>query len=272
MTWPPPGFAQPCAQRGLRVLVHAGHSYIHAGDLAEWIRTQTDGAMPTVVQTAHMISDEVRRLGDEASVKFAEHRRDDQGELSAGGSVPRPSQAGPLNLLPSPRSLREPPLTKPGRRRALMDPLLPDLSLRGAVTLTTGRLGVGDHCRRLHRPRRGLTVGDTATELEGATGGKIEVIPGIGWRVKTTPRCNVEVWPMAFGSIRIVETYPGMKLGRGWCYAQGDEEAFLHLARVIRVALAWDGGEDTEPEGWIKEVRTGRRRPNGNPDREYIEP
>lgn len=30
----------------------------------------------------------------------------------------------------------------------------------------------------------------------------IEVLPRIGWRVKTTPRCHVEVWTMAFGNLR----------------------------------------------------------------------
>lgn len=75
---------------------------------------------------------------------------------------------------------------------------------------------------------------------------------------------------MAFGNLRIVETYDMYSVGRGWCYAVGDQEPFLHLITVMAAALAWDGGEDTEPEGWIKETTTGRRRPNGDPDREYI--
>lgn len=30
----------------------------------------------------------------------------------------------------------------------------------------------------------------------------------------------------------------------------------------------WDG--EGEPEGWIRHVETGRRRPNGNKEEEYI--
>lgn len=100
MTWPPPQFDQPSAQRGLRALVHGEHPYIHTGDLADWVRTQTAGAMPTVVETAHMIADEIKRLGDEATLKLAEQRSDDQGELSAGGSVSRPPAPGTLDLRP----------------------------------------------------------------------------------------------------------------------------------------------------------------------------
>lgn len=76
---------------------------------------------------------------------------------------------------------------------------------------------------------------------------------------------------MAYGNLRVVETYPDMTLGRGWCYAQEDQDAFVHLLTVLAAAIAWDGGADTEPQGWIKEVTTGRRRPNGDPDSEYID-
>lgn len=98
----------------------------------------------------------------------------------------------------------------------------------------------------------------------------VEVLPGVGWRVKTTPGGHVEVWRMAFGNLRIVEHYGNCDLGRGWCYAQGDHPPFEHLLRVIAAAIAWDGGENTEPDGWIKEVTTGRRRPNGDASREYV--
>jgi hypothetical protein len=100
----------------------------------------------------------------------------------------------------------------------------------------------------------------------------VQVLPGIGWRAKTTPRCHIDVWVMAFGNLRIVETWDDLSVGRGWCYAQRDQPFFEHLLRVIAAAITWDGAEDTEPEGWIKEVGTGRRRPDGDASREYVAP
>lgn len=50
-----------------------------------------------------------------------------------------------------------------------------------------------------------------------------------------------------------------------WCYT-GPEEA-------IRSARAWDGNHPvTEPVGWFRDPYTGRRRPGGDPAREYINP
>lgn len=47
-----------------------------------------------------------------------------------------------------------------------------------------------------------------------------------------------------------------------WCYANREKaEAALH---------AWDG--TGEPSGWHRNPRTGRRRPDGDPTREYIAP
>lgn len=100
----------------------------------------------------------------------------------------------------------------------------------------------------------------------------VQVLPGVGWRVRTTPRCHIDVWAMAFGNLRIVETRDDLSVGRGWCYAQGDRRPLEHLLGVIAAALAWDGEEDTEPDGWIKEVGTGRRRPEGDATREYVAP
>jgi hypothetical protein len=37
-----------------------------------------------------------------------------------------------------------------------------------------------------------------------------------------------------------------------------------------RAALGWDGRD--EPEGWYRHPRTGRRRPGGNPAKEFFQP
>ena len=88
MPWPPPGFEKPSAQRDLRVLVLAGQPYIHMGDLADWLLTQTRKARPTspaVLDTVAVIVAEIRGLSDKAIRKCADHRGDgdERGELSA---------------------------------------------------------------------------------------------------------------------------------------------------------------------------------------------
>ena len=68
-----------------------------------------------------------------------------------------------------------------------------------------------------------------------------------------------EVVKMMF-DYRIIET-DGLLVFNNWCYETKDQ--------------ADSGLEDmefdaVEPEGWFRHVETGRRRPDGNPDKEYI--
>lgn len=114
-------------------------------------------------------------------------------------------------------------------------------------------------------------MGETRA-LEQANG-RIEVLPhDIGYRIKTTEGRHIEVHFMLFGDLHIVETYDDLSIGRGWCYGEPETPWPEHLSTVLAAAMMWDGGEDTEPEGWISQVGTGRRRPNGNADLEYVEP
>jgi hypothetical protein len=40
---------------------------------------------------------------------------------------------------------------------------------------------------------------------------------------------------------------------------------------ALRSALEWDGNHpETEPQGWFRDPYTGRRRPDGDPAREYV--
>lgn len=54
-----------------------------------------------------------------------------------------------------------------------------------------------------------------------------------------------------------------------------DDDGFLQLycyhnkQKAIEQANLWDGNSD--PDGWYKHINTGRRRPNGDPEKEYIE-
>lgn len=90
-------------------------------------------------------------------------------------------------------------------------------------------------------------------------------------RVKSTPWCHVDIRLMFFNA-RICETPldNDYVCERGWCYTGATlQEALL---RAAGAALEWDGGPDTEPQGWIKEVSSQRKRPGGDPAREYRGP
>jgi hypothetical protein len=51
----------------------------------------------------------------------------------------------------------------------------------------------------------------------------------------------------------------------GWCYPLDLGQAF-----VMAAAKAWDGNGDP-PDGWIKQLSTGRLRAGGDPARETID-
>lgn len=49
-----------------------------------------------------------------------------------------------------------------------------------------------------------------------------------------------------------------------WCYADP-------LKAIVAFAT-WNGEDGTEPEGWHRHPGSGRRRPDGDPEREYVDP
>lgn len=49
-----------------------------------------------------------------------------------------------------------------------------------------------------------------------------------------------------------------------WCYQT--------LARAAQAMVEWDYPKQAEPEGWHRNPRTGRRRPDGDATKEYIDP
>lgn len=55
-----------------------------------------------------------------------------------------------------------------------------------------------------------------------------------------------------------------------WSY---EERWCFHSEQVARAALdAWDGAEGTDPHGWHKHIPSCRRRENGDPATETVEP
>lgn len=87
-----------------------------------------------------------------------------------------------------------------------------------------------------------------------ASGIELTPIDG-GFHIKpaATPGLCIDVMRMLF-NWRIVRSDDMHAFGydRGWCYAGTGLDTFL---RAVGEAAAWDGADDTSPEGWIKELR-----------------
>lgn len=70
---------------------------------------------------------------------------------------------------------------------------------------------------------------------------------------------------MTFGKARLC-LGPGdlVTYDIGWCY-DDPEVAVSELKR-------WDPTKEKEPNGWMREPHSGRRRPGGDPKKEYVMP
>jgi hypothetical protein len=55
-------------------------------------------------------------------------------------------------------------------------------------------------------------------------------------------------------------------------WGHGDRWCFHSYARARAALEDWNGEEGTEPWGWHRHPDTGRRRENGDPATEYVEP
>lgn len=74
------------------------------------------------------------------------------------------------------------------------------------------------------------------------------------------------VWvvPMLFTTrVMIGEASSRATVDDMWCYHDP--------IRAIAAAVIWDPAVDKEPHGWHRHPPSGRRRPDGDPDQEYVE-
>lgn len=102
-------------------------------------------------------------------------------------------------------------------------------------------------------PGASFTGGKDRYSDEGVSAEKL--LPG-GFRL--------QVLPLAFGAGRLcIGVY-----GAGWYEDVWDYET---LSGAIIAMEAWDGTPGTSPEGWYRHLKTGRRRPGGDPAKEYIQ-
>ena len=75
---------------------------------------------------------------------------------------------------------------------------------------------------------------------------------------------KVLVYPLTYGRARlsICNQYCEMFFDASYWYST-PEEAVASLNK-------WNPEEESEPSGWFRSPDTGRRRPDGDPDQEYI--
>ena len=72
----------------------------------------------------------------------------------------------------------------------------------------------------------------------------------------------IAVLPMTFGKGRIIYAEDECGILNAWCYT------YYHDAMIAM--FEWDKSGDKEPSGWIRNPFDGRRRPDGDPAKEYI--
>lgn len=84
-----------------------------------------------------------------------------------------------------------------------------------------------------------------------------------GWRVKTNDAGTHYIDIMVMIPNYRIATTPvddPWFMDRHWCYAG---RSLQTLVRAVGAAMAWDGAEDTEPEGWNKNGQTQEWREPG---------
>lgn len=101
-------------------------------------------------------------------------------------------------------------------------------------------------------------------------------LTGLGYRWSRWPGWSPATLVRRLDDDRFVAVYPLLfthrvivgRLDDTWGYTDG--WCYVHAADALTAATAWDG--TGEPAGWHRHPDTGRRRPDGDPDREYVNP
>lgn len=72
----------------------------------------------------------------------------------------------------------------------------------------------------------------------------------------------IVIYPQIFTTRLCIGPAKGQTYDDAWCYHHPDV--------ALVAASQWDGQNDP-PDGWHRHIGTGRRRPHGDPTREYIQ-
>jgi hypothetical protein len=129
------------------------------------------------------------------------------------------------------------------------------VSVAGRTTCYWVCDGCGKPCDARPAGGCGMTLADSTVELP-------DLVPcDGGFKVKETATHSVVVIRMIYNwRLATVPKSCPMSYDRGWCYAGTGPAS---LARAVLAAAVWDGSDDTEPEGWNKNIQTGEWREPG---------
>lgn len=97
-------------------------------------------------------------------------------------------------------------------------------------------------------------------------------VPGATWDeerkvffVKEVEGGVIEVMPLMYTSGLTIRTKNDI-----WGYY--DRWCYQDVPSAVAAAVEWDPSTQAEPVGWHRHPSSGRRRPNGNPEEEYVNP
>lgn len=97
----------------------------------------------------------------------------------------------------------------------------------------------------------------------------------INWDDTAIEKLGYDVWRILPDSRFLAVSR--MTFGKGRLYLcsniWGPDESYCYATyeQAISQMLKWNPDEQNEPEGWIRHLESGRRRPNGDPDQEYVQ-
>lgn len=74
----------------------------------------------------------------------------------------------------------------------------------------------------------------------------------------------IGVVPMAFGNGRLCRDLNPFGCGDGYCYDG--------VLRAVHYMNVFDPEKESEPDGWKRHIQSGRRRPDGDKTKEYVNP
>jgi len=134
------------------------------------------------------------------------------------------------------------------------------------VLITGSRChGSASACGCIELEGNELTLENLPPLHEGCDCAVQAVLDHDGWIFRTVHRGEVEVVvePLIWGQSRLCVGDAGKASYRDvWDYQSP--------IRAVQAAMIWDPFEDKEPEGWHRHVGSGRRRIDGDPNRETV--
>lgn len=145
------------------------------------------------------------------------------------------------------------------------------IELQDALEIQAGPTLNGEHLDRLNEARDTGHVIDAAKRVCSivAPMGRGDAREGVAFVRLDKDGFEIGVIQMMLGNARLYIGEPGSEtILNAWCYqsdALGDA-----MQKAIAGAAEWDGEGDDPPGGWYRNPQSGRRRPGGFREKEFV--